>query len=469
MSTEEENEINKASVPLTELGGTGLRNTNGFIDEELICNLRWPNSVTVYRKMERDSLIHASLLAIKQFIRTADWKVEEYKGPDAPEDSKQQKQFLEECLNDLEKTWGEMLTDILSFLSYGFSVHEIVYKRRLGEDPPGNRPKSKYNDGLVAWSKFPIRSQDTIEKFNTTKKGELESVEQHDYWNNIRVTIPYNRFMLFRTSAYKDNPYGQSILTAAYADWRYRENFKNIEAIGFERNLSGIPIIRVPHEILAADADPAQKQIRSVYETMGKMLKKNEQAYAMLPSDIRGDTGNGQYMYNIELLKSDGTNTGAVSPIIERYDRRILQSMLSDVLLVGGQSVGSYSLASTKASMFTHSIASYLDVIADQFNKCAIPMLWEMNGWDSSKTPKLTHTGIDEVDIGPLADLIKKSGEAGFLTPDDQIENHIRGLAGFPKMQSEGEGSIMERARQQSEMNEEEGNEAGTNNNSTTE
>lgn len=453
----EDSEIEKAStssVPLTELGGTGLRNANGYIDEEVICNLRWPNSVMVYRKMERDSLIHASLLAIKQFIRTAEWKVEEYNGPDAPSDSVAQKQFLDECLNDLEKTWGEMLTDILSFLTYGFSVHEIVYKRRLGDDPPGTRAKSKYKDGLVGWSKFPIRSQDTIEKFNTDKHGQLTSVEQHDYWNGLRATIPNDRFMLFRTSAYKDNPYGQSILAAAYGDWRYRENFKTIEAIGFERNLSGIPIIRVPHEILSGDASSEEKQIRAVYETMGKMLKKNEQAYVMLPSDIRGngENGTGDYVYNIELLKSDGTNTGAVSPIIERYDRRILQSMLSDVLLIGGQSVGSYSLASTKASMFTHSIASYLDVIADQFNKKAIPLLWEMNGWDSSKTPTIKHTGIDEVDISPLADLLDKAGKNGFLTPDDQIENFVREMAGFPTMQSEGDGSIMERARRQAEI-----------------
>jgi len=92
MATPEET----SKVPLSEIGGTGLRNNNGFIDEEVICDLRWPNAANVYRKMEIDSIIHASLFAIKQFIRSAEWEVEEYKGSDAPADSKEQKQFLVE-------------------------------------------------------------------------------------------------------------------------------------------------------------------------------------------------------------------------------------------------------------------------------------------------------------------------------------------------------------------------------------
>jgi len=451
---EDDNQVKKPSVPLTELGGTGLRNTGGHIDEEIICDLRFPNSVQVYRQMETDALISGALFAIKQFIRSAEWTVEEYSGVEAPDDTKEQKLFLEQCLGDLSKTWGETLTDILSFLSYGFSVHEIVYKRRLGRNAPGNRESSKFNDGKVGWSKFPIRSQDTIEKFNTTKKGDLESVEQHDYWNQVKAKIPADRFILFRTSSYKDNPHGQSILRGAYRAYYFRKNLEMLESIGYERNLAGIPVIRVPHEILSADADDDEKALRRTYETMGKLLKKNEQSYVMLPSDIRGngENGSGEHVYDISLLKSDGANTANISPVIERYDRRILQSMLADVLLVGGQSVGSYSLASTKADMFTHAISSYLDVITEQFNDKAIPLLWEMNGWDASKAPRLKHTGLDKIDIQPLADLLDKAGKSGFIQPDDGIENYLRDAIGVPHAQTEGDGSVMERARAQAEI-----------------
>lgn len=447
--TEERIEKN---VPLSELGGTGLRNTHGNIDEEIVRDLQWPNSVQIYKKMEADSLIGGALFAVKQFIKSAEWKVEEYSGPNKPADSVEQKRFLEECLRDLEKPWEEVLEDILSFLTFGFSVHEIVYKKRLGMKPPGDRYKSIYNDGKIGWAKFPIRSQDSIDEFETTRKGDIVNVHQKDYWNRIDVRIPYNRFLLFRTTSYKDNPYGQSLLRAAYKSYYYRENIAMIEAIGIERNLAGIPVIRVPSEILSPDATDAEKQLRSMYETMGKMLKKNDQSYVLLPSDIYGDTGNGEYIYDISLMRSDSGNNINQGPVIERYDRRIMMSMLTDFILIGGQSVGSYALSSTKVDAFKTGISSYLDSIASQFNEKAIPMLWEYNGWDSSKAPKLTHTGIDKVDAGVLADLLKKSAEAGMLTPDDKIENYVRDVIGVEHMSMEGDGSVMSRARMQQEM-----------------
>ncbi len=448
---------NSSSVPLSELGGTGLRNKHGNIDEEILRDLRWPNSINVYKQMETDALISGALFAIKQFIKSSEWKVEEYTGPDKPADAKEQAEFLRSCLDDMSKSWGDVLEDILSFLTYGFSVHEIIYKRRLGMTPPGNRYPSKFNDAKVGWAKVPIRSQDSIDEFKTSPRGDLISVHQKDYWNQIDVWIPADRFLLFRTSSYKDNPYGRSVLNGAYRAYYFRKNLEVIESIGVERNLSGIPILRVPSAILASDADENSKNLRHMYETMGSMLKKNDQAYVMLPSDIYGDgtAATGDYIYDIDLLKSDGTNLSAISPLIERWDRRILQSCLADVLLVGGQSVGSYSLASTKADMFRTAIESYLDTIADRFNQHAIPLLFQYNGWDSSKTPKLKHTGIDQVNFEPLANLLDKAGKVGMITPDDNIENFLRDLIGVDPLQQDGEGGVMERARRQSEINSE--------------
>ena len=128
-----------SQVPLSELGGTGLRNSHGNIDEEVLRDLQWPNCINVYKQMESDALISGALYAIKQFIKSAEWKVEEYNGPDKPADAKEQAEFLRTCLDDMEKSWSDVLEDVLSFLTYGFSVHEIVYKKRLGMQPPGRK------------------------------------------------------------------------------------------------------------------------------------------------------------------------------------------------------------------------------------------------------------------------------------------------------------------------------------------
>lgn len=447
----------KKNAPLAELGGTGLRHQNGYIDENVTRDLRWPNCIKIYEEMEQDALISGALYAVKQFIKSADWRIEEYDGPNKPANAAEHAQFVRTCLDDLAKPWSETLDEILSYLPYGFSVHEIVYKKRLGLNQTNKRFKSKYNDGLYGWRKFPIRSQDTITDFKMDEHGELEEIRQQDFWNRTDTWIPENRFLLFRTTSYKDNPRGLSILRSAYRSWYFRKNIEVQEAIGIERDLSGIPIIRVPSEILDPDADENSKKVRKMYETMGAQLKRNDQSYILLASDIYGgdETGTGEHIYDVELLSSSGSRQVNTGPVIERYDRRIMQSMLTDFLLLGGQSVGSYSLASSKVDAFKTAIVSYLDNIAQQMNSKAIPLLFEVNGWDATRTPKMVHDGVDTVDLSGLGQFLKQAGEAGFITPDEGIENQVRDWAGFEKMKYDGEGSVLDRARAQQKMNEE--------------
>jgi hypothetical protein len=407
--------------------------------------------------MEHDALISGALYAIKQFIKSSEWRVEEYQGVNKPADAAEKAEFLRSCLDDLAKPWSETLDEILSYLTYGFSVHEIVYKRRLGPEQTNKKYKSKYNDGFIGWRRLPIRSQDTVTEFKFDDHGDLSAIRQEDFWNKIDTWIPENRFLLFRTTSYKDNPRGLSVLRSAYRAYYFRRNLEVQEAVGVERNLSGIPVIRVPSELLAADADDDAKKLRRMYELLGSQLKKNDQSYVLMASDIYGneDTGTGQYIYNIELLSSNGSNNVNVSPIIERYDRRIMQSMASDVVLLGGQSVGSYSLASSKMDVFTTALVSYLDNIASQFNEKAIPELFRLNGWDATKTPKLVHDGIDDTNLEAIGKFLKDAAGAGFITPDEGIENTLRDWSGFENIKQDGEGSVMERARQSQKITEE--------------
>lgn len=436
---------------LAELGGTGLKHTGGDIyEEDVIAALRWPNCINIYKQMETDALISGALFAIRQFIRSSKWHVEEYSGQDKPSGAGEDAKFVESCLEDMDKPFAEILTDILSFLTYGHSLHEIVYKKRLG-NVKDRRYKSRFNDGLYGWRKLPIRSQDTLEDWKITPRGDLEAVRQFDPYNGIDTWIPEDRFLLFRTNAYKDNPRGLSVLRSAYRAYYYRVNIEKQEAIGIERDLSGVPILRVPDEILRDDADDSQKAIRRYLEQMGASLKRNEQAFVMLPSNTWGENGTGNNVYDIELISSSGNRQVNTGGVIERYDRRIMQSMLSDFMLLGG-SVGSYALSSSKVESFQTAIESYLDTVAEQFNQKAIPLLFEMNGWDSTKTPKMVHNGIAKTSLPELGDFIKKASEAGFIQPDDSIENELRHLAGFKELNQDGDGGIMERARQRSKM-----------------
>ncbi|MEA1962248.1 MAG: hypothetical protein U9N81_13440 [Bacillota bacterium] len=42
-------------------------------------------------------------------------------------------EFIYQCMDDMQDTWTDTISEILSFLIYGWSAHELVYKRRAGK------------------------------------------------------------------------------------------------------------------------------------------------------------------------------------------------------------------------------------------------------------------------------------------------------------------------------------------------
>ena len=144
------------------------------------------------------------------------------------------------------------LQNVASSYTYGFSVHEKVYRKRY------KGSGSRYNDGLVGWKKLPIRSQDTISGWIFDETGrDLVGVEQdlslvNNYGrysslaaanNGNTITIPRKKFMLFRVNPERDNPEGNSLLKTVYLSWKYRTAIEEQEAIGVVRNMVGTPCV----------------------------------------------------------------------------------------------------------------------------------------------------------------------------------------------------------------------------------
>lgn len=434
-----------------ELGATGLKHSGGVIDEEILKDLQFPRCINVYRQMECDPLIGAALLAINQFIMSSTWSVVKCDNPKLPKaEAEKQAEFLRQCMfEDMERPFSEVISEMLSFLVYGFSFHELVFKIRAGKN---DNPllDSKYSDGKFGFRDFPIRSQDSITEF-VMKHGRLSYIHQDDFYEGVSVDIPAKKLLHFRTSAYKNNPMGKSILRNAYRAYYFRRNLEVQEGVGVERDLTGIPLLRAPAEYLSKDASPAQKAMVQKLQRIGTSLKRNDQSYIMLPSELQGDgnAATGMYQFDISLLSSPGTRQLGLEQSIQRHDYRSMQSLAADFIMMGSQSVGSYALSSNKVAAFVTATKSYLDTMADQFNTKAIPLLWEANGWNPELCPKLAHDGIEEVSLEILGDFLKKAGESGFITPDEEIEQNIRERANLPHKQADEIGALREKTRQQ--------------------
>lgn len=431
------------SRPEKELGSTGLRQANGVIYEEFVPDLKWPKQNAVYKQMAyNDATIAGILFAMKMVIRKVDWKVNS-NGDDAAAE------FLETCLHDMEKSWADTINDILSFLVYGFSVHEIVYKLRTGDNknPVYN---SKHSDGYWGWRKLPTRSQDSIQRwvFEGQDKdsygmqqgdvNNLVGVVQRPWGSPKEIYIPKEKVLLFRNNTEKDNPESVSILRGGYRSWYFKKHIEEIEAIGIERNLLNIPIAWIPPQYLSDDATPEQASIAQAFSSVVANMKSNEQAGMVLPLAY-DESGN--KIFDLKLLgNSDGGSSKVMDTnmVIQRHTSNIAQSVLADFILLGQQSVGSFALSSNKTKLFHSAISSWLDSISSVFNKEAIPSLFRKNGFNVDETmPTISYGSISDYSLEELADYFGKLVDSGAVQPSLELQEHLMAKADAPEAKTE--------------------------------
>ena len=308
--------VEKATGSFVELGTTGLKRWAGTIDEEFLRELKGVKGIKTYREMsDNDPIIGAMLYAMKHLIRSSAWTVEA-----ASEDSVDQEsaQFLRECQEDMSSTWTDVITEIQSKNVFGFSWHEVVYKRRLG-DTQDPSTRSRFTDGRIGWRKMPIRAQESLYewKFDETS-GAVQAMVQQDPVKWTFIPIPIANSLLFRTTQEKGNPEGRSLLRNSYVPWFRKKNIEMFEGIGISRDLAGIPMAWVPPELLQAAAGTTAAALRVEVEKVVRNLHRDEQEGILWPLAY-DDKGNKKW--DLTLLTSGGQRQFDTNKIIERFER----------------------------------------------------------------------------------------------------------------------------------------------------
>lgn len=376
-------------------------------------------------------IIRASLFAIDMLMRQVDWRVDP-----ADENNTQAVEvadFVNECRDDMSHTWADFLSEVFSFVPYGYSYHEIVYKIRAGEQPPGaQQPTSKYDDQKIGWRKLPIRTQTTQQQWVFDDTGGLKGQWQVAPPDFQRVFLPIEKCLLFRPGAHKGNPEGRSALRGAYRPWYFAKRIEEVESIGVERDLAGLPVVEVPAELTDANASPEQKAAYQAFQKIVRNIRVDEQMGVVLPQAYDGD---GNKLYALSLLASAGTKRTDTVPILERYYRQMAMTVMADFLMLGHEKVGSFALASSKTNLFSVALGAWLDSVAETMNRYAIPRLLALNGIDPALTPKLCHGDIETPELPEIADFVAKLVTAGApLFPDMRLENTLRRWASLPEL-----------------------------------
>ena len=430
---------------MNELGRSGLKHFGGTLYEEFLPNLQGTRGQKIYKEMSENSpIIGAMLFAVESLLRSVEWEVDP--ASQSSEDVAAA-EFLEECKEDMSHTWEDFISEVLSMLIYGWSYFEIVYKRRKG---PKRTPTSAFDDGRIGWRKFALRSQDTLYRWEIDDTGGIKGMWQYPVpstpasgrLSHETVLIPIEKALLFRTTSTKNSPEGRSVLRSSYRPWYYSKRIEEIEAIGIDRDLAGIPIARVPIELLSTERTADQTATYNYIKDIVTRTKRDEQNGIIWPRALDPETG--EDMFDFELLNSGSRRSFDTGAIIQRYMQQQAMTIMADFILLGHENVGSFALSSDKTELFAVALGAWLDGIEEILNRHAVPRLFELNDFGVEEFPKFRHGDIEKPDIQAVGTYVQHLAAAGApLFPDIELENRLRGYADLPEADPEERDKLM--------------------------
>ena len=418
-----------------ELGYSGSNTRFGQIRADEFQNeLKGKQGIRKYREMrDNDATIGAVMYATEQILRDVPRIVE-------PSDKKNEKavemaKWLETVFDDMEHSLDDHISEALSSLTFGFAVFEPVYKIRGGPKFVDPKRKSKHSDGHYGIRKLASRAQWTIDSFKVDEKtGEILGVNQERSALTSNF-IPKNKLVHYRTTTTNNDPSGRSILRNAFKSYVYLNTMQVTEGIAVERELNGIPIIRIPSDYLADDATEDQIAIRKMAERIGRDLKFNEQGSIVLPSDVWvvEDKATTHRLVDVELIASNGNRNIAIDPIIRRYQHDIARSVMAEFLMLGSSTTGSYALSKSKTDIFLRSVESYINTIYDVLNEQIVKPLWELNGFDIELMPTLKAGDVAPHDLDALGSYLRNINGADIdITNQPDIVEALMNNAELP-------------------------------------
>ena len=391
-----------ANDQFAEIGRSGLPVWGGRPHADPLRELRsapaGSGGYRAYNEMRlNDPIIGAMLFAIEQSIRALAWRVE---GGDARAD------FVQACLGDMSHTWNDHLSEALTMLPFGWSWFEIVYKRRP--------------DGRVGWRKFAIRGQNSLHRWELDAQGGVRGMVQVCAPRYEPVTIPIEKSILYRTQLEQGNPEGRSILRAAYTSYYFARNLREIEAIGVERDLCGLPVLQPPEGADLSEGSPD----RAAAEALLRRVRNDEEAGVLVPPG-----------WSFSLAGGAGRPAVDTNRVIVRYETRMALSALAGFLMLGLEHTGSLALARAQAALFAEAVSAFADTIADTFTRFAVRRLLRLNGMEAEGVA-LRHGPPTGLQLGEVGEFLARLAQAGVVRAGDEgLEAWVRALVDAPAVE----------------------------------
>lgn len=426
------NRIRRPNARPTEtIGGMGRAVYGGFVqDNEKSPDLSGEQRFETYSQVLANvSVVAAGVRYFLNLTASADWNFEPADTPNGEEMADLAQELL---TRDGRTPWHRVVRRAAMYRFYGFSVQEWTARRR--------------EDGFITLSDVAPRAQRTIRQWDVDRDtGEVLGMIQRIPQTMREVYLPRPKTLYMVDDTLDDSPEGMGIFRHIAGPAKRLQRYEQLEGLGFEHDLRGIPVGRGPFTKLAemvragtitqADRVAIEKPLRDFIKghtkaaNLGIML--DSQTYETTDESQRPSSAK---QWEVELLKGQASGMQEVASAISRTNREIARILGVEQLLLGEDSAGSFALSKDKTQSFFLLIDGTLMELAETIQKDLLERLWELNGFDPLDMPTLSTEAVRYQDIEQITAALRDMATAGaVLEPDDPAIGEVRDLLGLSR------------------------------------
>ena len=430
--------ISRATNPIGVTGAAGntMYGANiydaDFEHEELNPELQGRKKYEKYLNMLATvTIIAASVRYFLNLTARSSWSFRP-----ADDDSEEAKDYAAKAeqilLKDPKTSWHRTVRRMALYRFYGFSIQEFTVYRRP--------------DGVISIYDIMNRPQSTIHEWHLDPKTqEITAVNQEHPQSFETYTIPRYKMLYIVDDTISDSPAGLGLMRHIVAAADALKRYEQLEGVGFETDLHGIPIGRAPLSRLAQMVKSGQlseaqkKELEAPLRAFLKGHIKTSKLSMLLDShpyhsQDEANRPSPQKQWDLELLKSSTTSLEAVAATIQRLNREVARVLGTEQLMLGEGMSGSFALSKDKTQSFILLVEGALKEMREVVTRDILGPMWEINGWPEDMMPLPVTESVNYKDVEEIARTLQYIALAGVpLSPDDPALQELRDIAGLSR------------------------------------
>ncbi len=378
------------------IGSTGYNDTpKGWFSLEYMAELMPPIGIDKFlRMMMNDPIVGGLLLHMYYAMSRVKWDV---KGKNDD--------FVMYQVEALKFPMEQIFFEMATSFSFGFFIGELIWD---------------IVNGKVTLLDVEPRHQPSIQAINTKEKEVIQ------FSSDIgEAHIPYEKCLhhVFLTAT--RNPFGISLLRHLYKPYYYKISIEATEAVGLDRDLTGLPVMTAPEgfDFTAADPDSPnyQPQVEATLQWATEIV-----------TNVRKDQLQGIVKPNgwtLDIIRGENRTAVPTTEIIMRYNTEMAAGLLENFMALGGAAARG-SATSTHVHNFVTACEAYANFIGNSISRQIFKRMCAYNGKDEYPLMKTRITNFSV--LSELGQYVERMVNSGAIMPNPTLEKAMLDFADLP-------------------------------------